>query len=99
MDAGVVNHTGKAFNSAQFADYTGYFNKKYIPLTTSMTDFTEYPKSLNASNNPQYDQSQDWVIIRYADVLLMAAELGSSNATSYMDRVRDRAFGDQTHTE
>jgi hypothetical protein len=31
------------------------------------------------------------VIIRYADVLLMAAELGSSNAQSYYDQVRQRA--------
>jgi hypothetical protein len=95
--AGIVDHTGKAFNSAQFADYTGYFNKKYIPLCTSMSDFTEFPKSLYASNNAQYDQSQDWVLIRYADVLLMAAELGSSNATNYLDKIRDRAFGDQAH--
>jgi hypothetical protein len=37
------------------------------------------------------------VIIRFADVLLMAAELGSANAQTYLDRVRDRAFGDVTH--
>jgi hypothetical protein len=57
----------------------------------------EYPKSLNESNNAQVDQLQDWVVIRFADVLLMAAELGSPNAQAYLDKIRDRAFGDQEH--
>ena len=38
-------------------------------------------------------QFQDYVSIRYADVLLMAAELGSPNAQKYFDDVRKRAFG------
>jgi hypothetical protein len=95
---GTVNPSGASFNSTQFADYTGYFNKKYVPLTVVTADgFTEYPKSLNESNNAQVDQLQDWVIIRFADVLLMAAELGSSKAQAYLDKIRDRAFGDQEH--
>jgi hypothetical protein len=36
-------------------------------------------------------QYQDYFAIRYSDVLLMAAELGSPNAQSYLDRVRSRA--------
>lgn len=39
-------------------------------------------------------QYQDYVSIRYADVLLMAAELGSAGAQQYFDAVRKRAFGD-----
>jgi hypothetical protein len=38
-------------------------------------------------------QFQDFVAIRYSDVLLMAAELGSPNAQKYFDDVRKRAFG------
>jgi hypothetical protein len=38
-------------------------------------------------------QFQDFVSIRYADVLLMAAELGSPNAQQYFDDVRKRAYG------
>ena len=34
---------------------------------------------------------QDDPILRFADVLLMAAELGSTNAQSYMDQIRSRA--------
>lgn len=95
---GTVNPTGASFNANQFADYTGYFNKKYVPLTVLTADgFVEYPKSLNESNNAQVDQLQDWVVIRFADVLLMAAELGSPNAQTYLDKIRDRAFGDQEH--
>ncbi|WP_423126935.1 RagB/SusD family nutrient uptake outer membrane protein [Gaoshiqia sp. Z1-71] len=95
---GTINPTGAAFNADGFGDYTGYFNKKYVPLTVKTEDgFKEYPKSLDEGNNAQADQLQDWVIIRYADVLLMAAELGSPNAQTYLDRIRDRAFGDQAH--
>ena len=50
---GTVNHKGKSFNSTQFADYTGYFNKKYVPLSVQGVDktsgkptFIEYPKKL-----------------------------------------------------
>ena len=38
-------------------------------------------------------QYQDYVSIRYADVLLMAAELGAASAQTYFDDVRKRAFG------
>ena len=42
----------------------------------------------------------DIIIYRFADVLLMAAELnlGSSFAQTCLDKVRARAFGDDTHT-
>ena len=33
--------------------------------------------------------------MRYADVLLMAAELGSSNAQEYFNQVRERAFTEE----
>ena len=42
--------------------------------------------------NFQIAQFQDYVSIRYADVLLMAAELGSANAQGYFDMVRQRAY-------
>ena len=38
---------------------------------------------------------QDYVQVRYADVLLMAAELGSPNAQQYFNMVRERAFKDK----
>lgn len=40
----------------------------------------------------QTSQPQDYIIVRYSDVLLMAAELGSPNAQDYFNQVRKRAF-------
>jgi starch-binding outer membrane protein, SusD/RagB family len=42
-------------------------------------------------SNFQTGQSQDFFVIRYSDVLLMAAELGSPNAVSYYNQVHHRA--------
>ena len=70
-------------------EYTGYYIKKYSPMVD------KNGKSLAESaggTQAQLDQYQDYVSIRYADVLLMAAELGSPNAQSYFDQVRQRAF-------
>ncbi|MEO8534766.1 MAG: RagB/SusD family nutrient uptake outer membrane protein, partial [Flavobacterium sp.] len=51
--------------------------------------------------NFQIDNYQDYAVIRFADVLLMAAELNldSNNALALADfnRVRDRAFKDTAH--
>lgn len=67
-------------------EYTGYSNKKYTP--TALPDGTS---DTGGDNDFQISQDQDYVIIRYADVLLMAAELGSNNAQNYYDQVRKRA--------
>jgi hypothetical protein len=76
--------------------YTGYINKKYCPLC-----YTDGQSITTVGNDKagdfQLGQDQNWVLMRYADVLLMAAELGSSNATSYFNLIRERAFGDKTH--
>lgn len=70
-------------------EYTGYYNKKYAP----MVDKTG--KDLPLVLGSQFwdiSQFQDYVVLRYADVLLMAAELGSGSAQSYFDQVRQRAY-------
>jgi starch-binding outer membrane protein, SusD/RagB family len=67
-------------------EYTGFSNKKYTP--TALPDGTS---NTGGSNDFQISQDQDYIVIRYADVLLMAAELGSPNAQSYYDAVRTRA--------
>jgi hypothetical protein len=40
----------------------------------------------------QISQPIGYTIMRYADVLLMAAELGSSNAQAYLNQVHNRAY-------
>lgn len=68
---------------------TGLYSKKYLPRKGHTSGQVE----LNYENNHR--------IIRYADVLLMAAEANFATnpgkAQGYIDRVRDRAFGDTAH--
>ena len=72
---------------------TGYIGKKYVPI-----NIVYNAKKVNwsvmkygAEDNFQINNTQDIVVIRLADVLLMGAELGSSRAQNYMDMVRTRA--------
>jgi len=77
-------------NKKDQREYTGYYWKKYTPMADSAG------KSLAEKMGGvsfQISQYQDYVIMRYADVLLMAAELGAPNAQQYFDDVRKRAFG------
>jgi hypothetical protein len=72
-------------------EYTGYYIKKYTPMIDE--DGNSLPV-LNDAINFMIGQYQDFISIRYADVLLMAAELGSPNAQMYFDEVRRRALKD-----
>ena len=72
-------------------EYTGYYVKKYSPMSTA--DGKSVAESLGGVSF-QISQFQDFVVLRYADVLLMAAELGAPDAQAYFDQVRQRAFKD-----
>lgn len=76
-------------NKKDQREYTGYTIKKYTPL--SFFDGKPAPKP-DGSGDMQISQNQDYVIMRYADVLLMAAELGSPSAQDYFNKVRERAY-------
>jgi len=71
--------------SAANREYTGYFMKKYSPVC-------DFNNNALPANNYLVAQSQDYFAIRYSDVLLMAAELGSPNAVSYFNQVHQRAI-------
>jgi len=73
-------------------EYTGYYNKKYSPMIDK--DGVELPIKMGSAFW-DISQFQDYISIRYADVLLMAAELGSGNAQGYFDQVRMRAYKDK----
>jgi hypothetical protein len=71
---------------------TGLYNIKYLPRKGQTSGQVE----LNYENNQR--------TIRYSEVLLMAAEanlrassVNQALAQTYLDMVRDRAFGDQDH--
>lgn len=74
-------------------EHTGYFNRKYLPRKRT----PEAQNDLNLTNPNNYRA------IRYADVLLMAAEafnrggLDDGKAQEYLNLVRRRAFGNNNH--
>lgn len=82
----------KFTKQANTREYTGYFMKKYSPeVDAAGVSLAEKNGGAAGSNSFMVSQYQDYYVIRYADVLLMAAELGSANAQSYFDKVRARA--------
>ena len=78
----------------QVAPYknTGLYNQKYLP------------RKGQTSGQPELNYLNNQRIIRYADVLLMAAEAfnkkanpDDAQAQGFLNQVRRRAFGDQLH--
>jgi len=78
---------------ADFIQETDYVDKKDCPVTAKKPDGTmasSYSVLMYATpDNFQLDNTQDVIIIRFADVLLMDSEL-NGDATS-MNKVRHRA--------
>ena len=73
-------------------EHTGYFNNKYIPRAGE----SQAQQELNYETN--------YRAIRYADVLLMAAEANNrasspnvSKAQNYLNKVRERAYGNTSN--
>ena len=84
--------TGASFTTG--FEHTGYFNRKYIPRKRS----ADAAGDLNLTNPNNYRA------IRFADVLLMAAEANNrksspndTKARTYLNRVRERAFGNASN--
>ncbi len=76
------------FDKGDQREYTGYNIKKYTPIANpDGKDVSE----ANGGTSFMISQYQDNIIMRYSDVLLMAAELGSANAQTYYDAIRSRA--------
>jgi hypothetical protein len=80
--------TGATFGKG--FEHTGYFNRKYIPRV----------RDINAQGDRNLTNPNNYRAIRYADVLLMAAEAfnrssspNDAKAQEYLNRVRERAFG------
>lgn len=93
-DATIFDPRTVAETTFDFSDgATGYYNKKYLPRTG---DLGIGDNNLTNPNN--------YRAIRYADVLLMAAEAHNLKSTpddvlamNYLNKVRQRAFGDTAH--
>ena len=85
-----ATQTGASF--AKGYEHTGYFNNKYIPRAGE----SQAQQELNYETN--------YRAIRYADVLLMAAEANNrasspnvSKAQNYLNQVRERAYGNSSY--
>ncbi|MDR3653611.1 MAG: RagB/SusD family nutrient uptake outer membrane protein [Paludibacter sp.] len=86
---GFVSGSDKQWNE------TGYWQKKYIAVNIKAPDGTLYNyscKLYGTSINYQTDNTQNIIYIRFADVLLMAAELGCPKAQAYFDQVHKRGY-------
>ncbi len=85
MEAFVASRPDVTFGKGNLDDYTGYYNKKYIPYAEANIPDV----NLTHSNN--------YRAIRYSDVLLMAAEaynrgaIDDTKARAYTNLVRERA--------
>ena len=89
LEAFVAERPTVTFNVGNALDFTGYYNKKYIPYDESVLPDV----NINHSNN--------YRAIRYSDVLLMAAEaynrggIDDGIARTYLNIVRERAGLDE----
>ena len=85
-----TNPVPSVYNSAR--EDTGFYNQKYVPRKSDKAD--------NASTQ-ELVHKNNYRAIRYADVLLMAAEAeaqsGGTNAADYLNEVRARAYGNNNH--
>lgn len=92
-NASIISIAGENLDFKNVKDqreYTGYYMKKYTPMVDAAgASLAEKMGGVSF----MISQFEDYVSIRYADVLLMAAELGSPNAQQHFDAVRQRAFG------
>jgi len=88
-----ANSTGAVFTTGY--EHTGYFNRKYIPRK----------RSIDAAGDLNLTNPNNYRAIRFADVLLMAAEAfnrkpspDDTKAKTYLNRVRERAFSNTNNS-
>ncbi len=84
-----ASETGATYGEGY--EHTGYFNRKYIPRI----------RRADAAGDRNLTNPNNYRAIRFADVLLMAAEaynrgaIDDAKARTYLNRVRQRAFGNE----
>lgn len=86
-DVSLYNADDKLDSYTKAYHNTGYFNKKFMPIT----DF------LPTAGDAAHNWARNYMDIRYAEVLLMAAELNlgtdDTKALGYLNQVRTRSLG------
>ena len=72
---------------------SGFWQKKYMPINILNNDEEAENMSISLYGAPadfMLNNTQETVLLRLADVLLMGAELGSAKKQVYLDQVRTR---------
>lgn len=80
LAATVLNQSDLDGSLIKGYQHTGYFSNKY----------SSDAEHWGADGQFEHNRTCNYRVIRYADVLLMAAELNSPNAQQYLDEVRAR---------
>lgn len=83
---------GDGVKYGQGYNHTGFFNRKYLPRV----------RSVNAAGDLNLTNPNNYRAIRFADVLLMAAEAlnksgNDATARTYLNRVMERAYGNTSN--
>ena len=100
-DATIIDYASEGLNfdpvDRDQRQFTGYSWKKYCPITNEAGVAIVTAKG----GNFQIDNYEDFAVIRFADVLLMAAELNLTSNVAFaqdcFNKVRERAFHDANH--
>ncbi|MBU6262200.1 MAG: RagB/SusD family nutrient uptake outer membrane protein [Bacteroidetes bacterium] len=92
----VINGDGSGFNtptSDLFATYNALDLRRDISIGSYGALKTLYPKKMISPVSIKGDAESDWIVIRYADVLLMLAEAQGNSASSLalINQTRARA--------
>jgi len=86
-DVSLYDAEAKLDNYTRAFMNTGYFNKKFMALNAY----------IGSGGDPSHNFPRNFMDIRYADVLLMAAELlldtDNGKASNYLNQVRTRSMG------
>ncbi len=89
-DATIYNAEEKLDKYTNAFQNTGYFNRKYMPITEFLP---------TGGGDAAHNWAKNYIDIRYAEVLLMAAELNlnsnAEKARGYLNEVRTRALGEE----
>lgn len=101
----LINYSGDGFNCPSYSllsAYEGDDDRKNVTLASSYVNEQgnvvqqAWVKKYFSDVSIQYDAENDWPVIRFADVLLMLAEIklekeGVESALQYMNQTRTRA--------
>jgi len=92
-----ATYSNQTVNITDWTQQTGYWAKKFLPINVWKNDAIDGTPEIYTTvlygtvHDWRWKNSSDIYMLRFSDILLMAAELGAANAQSYFNRVHDRS--------